>query len=272
VTDIVALMLDRVARARITETVRSIARPVFCDRVADVLRAVEVAYVRGTRVGAVIIESHDEDGASTVPLVAALRERAPAVPVLAYFSLTAAPSADILAVARAGVSGLILRGHDDVGSALRSALATASDDCAARHILRELEPALPRLAHEVVEHCVQHGREPLTVADVAQALGVHRKTLVNRLTAAGLPPPRVVIAWSRLCLVAYALEEATIPIERVAMDFDFPSATALRNMCKRYTGLRPGQVRANGGLACVLHHFKRVLHGTTEHTTASTAA
>ena len=258
-SDLVALILDREARARVTAGTRGVARVVFCETVVEVHRAVESAWSGGTRVGAVIVEPRDSAGAPCDALIATLRRRAPAVPVLAYCSPTASGSADILAAARAGVSGLLLRGHDDVGIALRSALASAGDDCAARHIMRELGVVVPAGARPIVEHCVLHARSALTVSGIARALGVHRKTLVNRLAAARLPGPQTVVGWSRLLLVGHALEEPGLPVERIALDFDFPSATALRNMLKRYTGLRPAEVRENGGLSCVLHLAKRAL-------------
>ena len=31
----------------------------------------------------------------------------------------------------------------------------------------------------------------------------------------------------------------------------------MRNMVKRYTGLRPAEVRENGGMRCILYAFKR---------------
>lgn len=266
--DVVALISDRALRARIAEALRGQARAVFCAQLDEVRPAVEAAYARGDGVRAVILEPRDRGGVPTDALATELRVRAPAVPVLAYCAPVDAASGDLLAMARAGVSGLLLRGYDDVGAALRSALASAGDDCAARFILGELRPALPRLARTVVEHCVLHGREPLTVAGVADALGVNRKTLVVRFTAAQLPPPRTVIAWVRLCLVAHALERSGLSIERAAVDFGYPSAPALRNLCKRHTGLRLTEIRENGGLSCVLHLFNQVLRRAGEQAAA----
>lgn len=260
-TVVVALVWERAAQTRISEAVRGFARVEYCGRVGELRSAVERVYRAGCRVGAVIVDVRDREGTPSAGAIASLRQQLPAVPVLAYCSPAPTSSADLLAAARAGVSGVLLRGHDDVGVALRSALESAGDDCAARHIMAELDFALPRSARPVVEHCVLHGREPLTVACVARALGVHRKTLVNRLSASGLPEPRCVIAWCRLCLAAHALEDPGVTIERVAMDFQFPSATAFRNLCKRYTGLRATEVRQNGGLRCVLHLFARALRG-----------
>ncbi len=95
--------------------------------------------------------------------------------------------------------------------------------------------------------------------DVANALGVHRKTLVDRLKAAQLPSPRAIIGWCRLLVAARVLDDPGRTVEQVALMLDFPSGTALRNMCKRYTGLRTGEVRQNGGVRCLMHAFKREL-------------
>lgn len=273
--DVVALVADRVLRARIAEAARPAGCAVFCERVADVLPAVEAVGARHARVGAIVLEPRDRDGVPCDALVGVLRARLPAAPVLAYCSppggVSGTPSDEILRMARAGVSGLLLRGVDDAGAALRHALVVARDDCAARLVMRELEPVLPRPARAVVEHCVLHGREPLTVAGVAAALGVHRKTLVLRLRAAGLPEPRAVLAWIRLCLVAHALDESGVSIERIAMDFGYPSAPALRNLCKRLTGLRLSEIRDGGGLTCVVRLFTRTLDRTTDRAASLTS-
>jgi AraC-like DNA-binding protein len=126
-------------------------------------------------------------------------------------------------------------------------------------VLREVRPMLPATVRPIVEHCVLRARTPLTVAGVARALGVHRKTLVNKLRRAGFPGPRAIIGWSRLLLAAHALEDPGRPVERIALDLEFASATAMCNMLRRYTGLRPREVRENGGVACVLHLFTRAL-------------
>jgi AraC-like DNA-binding protein len=259
VSQIVALTLDRKARARIVEGTRGLADVHFCDTVVEV-----PCVVRRGRVAVVILEPRDREGLPTDSLIAALRRDFPPIPVLAYCEATQGASADILAAARAGASGLLLRGHDDVGAALRSALAVAGDNCAARHILQEVNAVLPPTVRLIVEHCLLHGRERLTVSAVARSLGVHRKTLVNRLASANLPGPRTIIGWSRLLLVAHALEELGRPVERVALDFEFPSSAALCSMLKRYTGLRPAEVREQGGLACMLQLFKHSLLGTKD--------
>jgi AraC-like DNA-binding protein len=94
-------------------------------------------------------------------------------------------------------------------------------------------------------------------------MGVHRKTLVDRLKAAHLPSPRAMIGWCRLLMAARLLDDPGRTVEQVALKLDFPSGAALRNMFKRYTGLRTTEVRENGGVRCLLHAFKRELAAVT---------
>lgn len=62
-------------------------------------------------------------------------------------------------------------------------------------------------------------------------------------------------------IAARLLDDPGRTVEQVALMLDFPSGTALRNMFKRYTGLRTSEVRQNGGVRCVLHAFKKELVG-----------
>jgi AraC-like DNA-binding protein len=183
------------------------------------------------------------------------------VPVLAYVSLDRAGGRDLLDVAHAGVSGLIVRGIDDVGVALRAAVAAAQDDATSRRAMTELSGAVAEPARDVVEYCLTHARQGPTVADVARALGMHRKTLCARLGRAGLPSPQAVIGWCRLLHAARLMEDVQRPLEHVALQLNFSSAASLRNMLARYTGLRPREVRENGGFVCVLFAMRKALAG-----------
>ena len=57
------------------------------------------------------------------------------------------------------------------------------------------------------------------------------------------------------------LTSTTHTIDAIAMRLDFPSDTALRNMIKRYTGLRASEVRARGGMQCILEAFDAEVRG-----------
>ena len=240
--DVVALVSDRVARARVTEALRERGEVQFFDRTTDVWDAV----VEG-RARVVLVEPTDVGGRSTTPLIASLRMGFPNVPVIAYCDPRSVTSAQILDMARAGVNELVMRGVDDVRLALMAALDGAERHCAAERVVAMLGPRLPESIAPIVRFFLHNAARPVTVEDAAAALGVHRKTLFTRLAAAGYPPPSVLASWCRLLLASKLLEDPGRPIERVALDLDFSSGTALRNMLRRYTGLTPVEVRARDG-------------------------
>jgi AraC-like DNA-binding protein len=249
-----ALVWDPSSRARLQEALRGQASIRFCERQSELLTLVE-----NNLAGVVVLDMRDREGNSTLSSVRHIRRAFPSVPVVLYCGISPETSRDVLEFARAGVNDLVLRGVDDLRYTLRTALSTAADHCSARAILKELEGVVPTSVLPFMCYCLENGRRALTVEDVAAALNVHRKTLVDRLSSAGMPTPSAVIAWCRLIVSARLMEDPGRSIEQVALLLDFPSGTSMRNMVKRYTGLRPGEVRENGGMRCVLHAFKQEL-------------
>lgn len=252
---IAALIVSRQARARVQGSLRSSSALTFYESAGELAGA-----VRARPVQAVILEPRDRDGVLTAPIARSIREGFPSVPVLAYCEvMRPAASSDILALARAGVNELVFKDVDDLGVALRSALASAERRCLAARALSELAPHVPATMRPVLQYCLEHAHDALTVADLARAHGIHRKTLHNRLCEAVLPGPRALLGWCRLLVAAELLEDPKRPIEQVALSLDYPSAAAFRNMLRRYTGLAPSEVRVNGGAACILHAFRMAL-------------
>jgi AraC-like DNA-binding protein len=249
---VAALVVNRQARARIRDAIPAATPVEIYERAADLLDA-----VRSGSVLFVILEPRDAAGTLTDAVARVICEGYPTVPVIAYGAPSPFASRDILALARAGVHELVLRGLDDVGIALRAALASATRRRTADHVMREIGPLLTAPARALVRYFLEHAERAPTVSDVARALGVHRKTLVNRLRSARLPPPSSLLGWCRLFVAARLLEDPMRPVEQVAHELDFPSGAALRNMLRRYTGLRPQDVREVGGIARVLDAFRR---------------
>jgi AraC-like DNA-binding protein len=250
VTDVVALVVERTARARVSEALRDRGEVDFYDRTTDVWDAV----VDG-RARVVLLEPVDVTGRFTAPLVSSLRTGFPSVPIVAYCDPRIATSAQILELARAGVNELVMRGVDDVRLALTAAMDGAERHCAAECVLARLGSRLPKTIAPIIRFFLHNAGQPVSVADAAAALGVHRKTLFVRLAAAGYPPPSVLASWCRLLVASKLLEDPARPVTRVALELDFASATALRNMLRRYTGLTPVEVRARGGFEHLYHLF-----------------
>jgi AraC-like DNA-binding protein len=251
---VAALVKDPVSRARLTDALRSEATVRNCQRLIEVLALVEQGLAT-----IVVLDHRDYDGNAALPMVRRLRDEFPSVPVVMYLSMAAVASGAVMDYARAGVSQLVFQGMDDFKTTLRSAINASLDQVSAGSLASELEPLIPATIVPFLRYCLEHSRRNITVEEVASAMGVHRKTLVDRLKAARLPSPRAMIGWSRLLMAARLLDDPGRTIEQVALKLDFPSGTALRNMFKRYTGLRTTEVRENGGVHCLLHAFKREL-------------
>lgn len=255
---IAALVWDPASRARLQDALRGQASLRFCDQQSELMTLVE-----NNLAGVVILDTRDREGTSTLKTVRRIRDEFPSVPVVLYFAISPDTSRDMLQFARAGVNDIVLRDVDDVRYSLRSALSTAADHCSANAIIEELDGLIPAPVMPMLRFCLENGRRDLKVEDVADALNVHRKTLVARLKGSHLPTPSQLIAWCRLLVAARLLEDPGRSVEQVALLLEFPSGTSLRNMMKRYTGLRPGEIRENGGVRCVLHALKRDLVSST---------
>lgn len=253
---VLALIAGRLERLRIATAVRGHANPVFVGTAGELL-----AYLvqsSSMPIG-LIVEPRDCDGRSTASIVRQLVAAHPALPIIGYCHAGYEHSRDILELGVAGAHELLFHGIDDSGVALRSVLASAGQACAASQVLSAIAPDVPPTLFPLFEFCLSYPERATSVQAVAQVLGVHRKTLVNYCAQASLPPPGAVLAWCRLLLVGHFLETPGRTVEGIALRVEFASATALRNMLRRYTGLRPQQVRERGGLRCVVDAFHRSL-------------
>jgi AraC-like DNA-binding protein len=252
---VVALVRRAEHRQHLRELIREVGAVMFCAYRWELTTLV----ARG-EVTAVVLEPIDAAGAIVEPEVRALRARFPSVPVFIYCDMTPASVNAIPILTRAGADDLVLGatadGESDAaaasGATLRRAIATATLTRAATAILDELTSGLPPSVEPIVGYCVREGRAPLTVERMARDLGVHRRTLVNRLAAADYPSPQHLIAWARLLLAARLLEDPGRSVAATATALGFGSAAALRGMLQRYVGLRPSEVRRAGGARYVL--------------------
>lgn len=248
---ILAFLPDRIVRARVAEAARSsAASAIFVEAASDLL-----AQLRCGRAAAVIVACQDDAKRSTLPTVEAIRSGHPSVPVIAYVRPGHTETRHILTLGHLGVHELILEGVDDTGIALRAALQSAVRQCAATRVLDALRPHVSADALPFVRYCLERASCGPSVTDAADWLGVHRKTLVYRLRRSQLPPPSAIIGWCRLFLASDLLDDPRRSVASVALELDFPSTSALRGMLRRYTGLRPQDLRARGGLRVALAMF-----------------
>jgi AraC-like DNA-binding protein len=203
---------------------------------------------------AAVVSATDDRGRSCLPLVRSLTQLRPTVPVIGYCTPDVSASRDVLTLARAGVHDVMFGGVDDQGRAVGRFVDTAAVARNVDDILNEITPALHVALLPFVRYCLEHPHVT-SVAAVAQALGVHRKTLFVHCRGAAAPPPSIIMTWCRLLLAAHSLATSLRSVEAVALDLGFPSATAFRNITKRYTGLRPTAFRDGTAMPVVTQAF-----------------
>lgn len=246
-----ALVTDAHDRARLRDALATSTELLFVTTLADVLATLRADQAR---IRVVILDPRDAAGRPTAGLARQVTQLFPAIPVIGYCDVGAEHSRDIVALASAGVHDLLFK-RDGSAAAVRTILAAAQQVCAAELVLARLDPIVPPRLRPLVEHCLVNPEESHTVARVARAMGVDRKTLLNRCATEGAPAPGTIIAWCLLLLAAALLAPPGVTVERVAIRLNFPSATAFRNMLKRHTGLRPRDLRGEHGIDQVLAQF-----------------
>jgi AraC-like DNA-binding protein len=167
------------------------------------------------------------DGRANFERVRQLKLRFSRITLVAYVSFTPSRARDLFDAGRGGVAGLI------------------------RHRLGSLQPEV----RDAVLVAVTRAHMRLTSHRLADILSTSSRTLVARLATHGFPPPQKLISWGRLIVAAQMLEDRNRSADAVARILDFPSGSAFRNMCQRYLGSTPQEIRAKGGAAFVVEAF-----------------
>lgn len=254
---VVALLVDqadtarlsaalRPLRARVVTTVRDLRRAV-CEDEPNCFAVISVAY--------------DKEGEPVGTVLRAIAAALPRVPLLGYCGASAREADCLRELAHAGVHELVFRDVDDQPALLRRRIGTGEETRAAVNVLSMIRPVLAATLWPLARHVVQYPRAQHSVLHVAAALGVHRKTLLNWTERAHAPPPRALIVWCRLLLAAELLQSPGRSVEHVSDALEFASASALGNLCRRYLGATPTELRKEPALRRAYDAFERALEG-----------
>jgi len=236
-------------RARLIDALRGRGHVQFADsfeQLGHLLRTTTES------VDVVVLPTRDVTGSDAIRTIREIAVARPRVAIVGYCRAGSQYYTDIRALAAAGVHQFVFIGIDDAGVAFRAVLDAARRQCAAECVMEALCSIVPAALHPVVEAALAKPETVTTVSELADALGVHRKTLFNRCERADFLPPAELLTWVRLALVAYMLETTGCTVETIANELGFPSDTALRNSMKRYTGQRASEIRTSGGVSRVL--------------------
>lgn len=253
---VIGLVHGVAERARIASTLRARAmEAVFVDRIGELADA--VARARAP-IAAIIVEVRDTDGLPVHEIVGDLHAGGTGTPLVAYCRPGAEHSTDIRALVLAGAHQLLFHGIDDTGIALRHILDAAQRAAVGERAREELMRVVPSKLSAFVSHVTRYP-ETEKVTEVADALGYNRKTLVNHCAQAEFLPPHELLCWCRLAVAGELMASSGRTIEAIANQLEFASDTSLRNMMKRYTGLKASEVRERGGARCVVAVLRRSL-------------
>ena len=204
---------------------------------------------------ALILAPRDHQQRDAVDVVQCVAREWPGTAIVVFCPPRTENGVSFRSLALAGVHHFVFEGVYHTATALATAVEYACRASSADVVVQKLEPLVPVELHSIV-HVVLARPDTLTTVDqVAAALGVHRKTLVNRCARAGFIRPAELITWCRLALVAYALGRGGATVEAIAHSLGFPSHTALRNLLKRHSGKRATDIRGGGGLSVLVDAF-----------------
>jgi AraC-like DNA-binding protein len=253
---IALLFHGRIDLARIESALRDTAAVVPIDHE----RTLHAAVVR-QEVSATIVTLDSRRVDEALGCVRRTKARFPLHPLFVYFDETAVPTTALTEAVRLGADELIKHGRDDLRTVLAEHIEDTAQVLLEKSIFERLKPRLDPNVSAIVRYMLSVAHERRTVEQIANYLGIHRRTLVTRLVSRGYPAPQALIGWCRLLLAARLMEERGRTLDSIALQLDFCSVSGLVNQFRRYTsiGTRELRVRGQGPFESVLAAFLEVV-------------
>lgn len=195
-------------------------------------------------------------GEANFEAVRQLKQRWPGLSLLSYSTITMDRVRDVFDAGRMGMDALIVADQDDSPRQLLGRIERAES----RSLGSEVRLAVGEVdsnVRDAVLLVITRAHERMSPAGLARLLALPRRTVSQRLSTAGYPPPRRLLTWGRLIVAARMLEDPHRTADRVASSLGFPSGSAFRNVCQRYLRLTPSEIRRKGGAAYVIRELLR---------------
>ncbi len=244
---LLALCADYTAVERIRRGVGQEFALVRCATVAQAREALALG-----KPAALLCSASDGDSRPTAPFVLQLRSVCGDVPVIALLRRAEALSPAAVSLLATGPAATATVEDLDLASVQRVLASRVWRAEFVACVWPMLEPDVPYALRAVLRYALARAGEPLRVQTIADALGLHRKTLWTRCRRHGMGNMRALTRWCRLLAAAHALRTLPRTVDAVADELRFPSPTALRNAVRRHLRTTPSALRASGGerVAC----------------------
>lgn len=263
---VLSTSFDLVARLR-----RVVGPGVELVRHARVTDALEALSARPPI--ALLLEPTDARGTGTLPLLTAARRADPEMPIVAIVRRSTGWSPETVAILGAQPSAVSLEEDLDLDSVVRALGARLRQAEFMERIWPQVADDVPEALRPLVRLALGSAAGPMSVASVASALGLHRKTLWSQCRRHGVGSAQAMVTWCRLLAASHALRNSSRPIDVIAEDLAFASPTALRNAIRRHLGTTATALREPEGERLACNGFRRWLRGTPpRHGTLSNVA
>jgi helix-turn-helix protein len=259
VRNIMALIAALSASASVgsaaAHALRAVGTVALCTRVPDLVSRVDEGDVSAV----VLTSTRDSEGRGVLESTVALRGRHPLLWIVQYGPALDAEQQSLLDIAAVSLRVIWVASLSGLQSVLARALAASPTGIAPLEIQLLFEPYAPRAVREILAACAANTRGSFLMRDAEARLGVAGRTIRGRLSRAGWPPPRELIAWCRLLHATFLLDVLSVPAKRVAHDLGYSSAAALQVSIRRHLGLTSGELLERGGYSFFLQRFERAL-------------
>ncbi len=210
----------------------------------------------------VVIEFGGLLDAAAGPMIRRVRDACPKIPIVGLCVSSPRAAEAIVDAANAGVDGVVLTGQGDIGAEIERVLARQRQEPMVAAALSCIPERRSRIAHQLLHCAMLHAEDGLNVGQLAQALGIPRRTLVRHFAVVGLPTPHDVVAWARVLVASELLENTNRQLSLVAKEIGCPSAVSLRKLIRRYLGIPPSELRQPGSTSRALASFRASVQGT----------
>ena len=190
----------------------------------------------------------DPAAAGTVeaaPIIAVAR-RFRSLPVVMYTALTPGSLKGVLALAREGLTELVLHRFDDDPGRFRELLERLSTNALAETLVARLQPRLiqlPGALADAVVECFRHPSLYGVAEDLARRGSASRRTLYRALAAAGLGSPSQVVKGARMLRAYGYLRDSGYSLEDVAMKCGFGSRQRFARHVRQLASMQPRELR-----------------------------
>jgi hypothetical protein len=254
----VAAMIPEPAVQQVaSEQIGNLATVRFCTSINALF-----GLVSRSGVDAVIADLRDRSGASTLPILGALRRQAPYLPLILYFVPTPAALRevpDMIAVGR-GLT-LVLRNYEHLGLALRPLLYGPRVPGAGETVVRHVVPVVPVPFRPFFAVAALKASPRLRVGTAARWSGFSRRTLERALRGARLPSAAAVLGACTALHVAWWLDVQGWSTKHVADQMRFSYQSGVTRVLQRHFGCSVKSLRDEGGFSGLLSRFETTLVG-----------